>query len=99
MRLLLDNVMVGSLGERYKSVENMDESYLQPNVDTDILLKPKTKVGSSVPLLSLPSPTPVSTAAKKISGTRSGVIRQGKGRRGYVKGIVTYMIMDNLEVK
>lgn len=66
MRLLLDNVMVGSLGELYKSVENMDGSYLQPNVDKDTLLKPKTKVGSSIPLLSLPRPTPVSMAAKKM---------------------------------
>lgn len=44
--------MSGSLPNLYESVENLKDSYIQPNQCKDILLKPKVSVGiSSVPFL------------------------------------------------
>ncbi|GER43630.1 hypothetical protein STAS_20494 [Striga asiatica] len=45
--------MVGSLGNLYDSIENLNESYMQPNQTKDTLLKPAYPFSSlSVPLLS-----------------------------------------------
>ncbi|KAL8557721.1 hypothetical protein ACS0TY_004992 [Phlomoides rotata] len=40
IRLLGKQQMVGSLGNLYQSFEALDESYIQPNITKDILLKP-----------------------------------------------------------
>lgn len=34
--------MVGSLGNLYQSVENLNMNYMQPNIDKDVLLKPSS---------------------------------------------------------
>ncbi|KAL8525355.1 hypothetical protein ACS0TY_014835 [Phlomoides rotata] len=45
--------MVGSLGNLYESIEALDESYIQPNISKDTLLKPAASLPDfSVPLLS-----------------------------------------------
>ncbi|TQE04872.1 hypothetical protein C1H46_009475 [Malus baccata] len=38
--LLSKNGMVGCLGQLYESVENLSDTYLQHNLNKDILLKP-----------------------------------------------------------
>ncbi|TKY50646.1 DUF674 family protein [Spatholobus suberectus] len=43
-RLLPKKDMVGSLGNLYESVENLDESYMQPNQRKDVLLKPRLPI-------------------------------------------------------
>ena len=40
VRLLTKKGMVGALGNLYRSVENLNETYLQPNQCKDALLKP-----------------------------------------------------------
>lgn len=42
VRLLSKNGMVGSLGNLYQSVENLNMNYMQPNIDKDVLLKPSS---------------------------------------------------------
>ncbi|BFG22600.1 hypothetical protein CerSpe_088740 [Prunus speciosa] len=127
IELLSKDGMVGSLGKLYESVENLDDTYLQPNFNKDMLLEPKTTVAGAniLPLLT----NNVDSNAKKfymcshcssrsfsdVSGTvcpncsrgmkseithvspAPTVARPSEG--GYVKGVVTYMVMDDLEVK
>ncbi|PQQ04811.1 uncharacterized protein Pyn_35155 [Prunus yedoensis var. nudiflora] len=35
--------MVGSLGKLYDSVQNLNQTYMQPNLNKDVLLKPKQR--------------------------------------------------------
>ncbi|GMN57313.1 hypothetical protein TIFTF001_026425 [Ficus carica] len=55
IRLLSTNIgMVGSIGKLYESFENLSDTYIQPNVDKDTLLNPKSPIiGGSSTLLSL----------------------------------------------
>ncbi|VVA40364.1 PREDICTED: DUF674 [Prunus dulcis] len=128
IRLLSKDGMVGSLGKLYESVENLDDTYLQPNLNKNMLLEPKATVAGAniLPLLT----NDVDSNAKKfymcsycsnrsisnVHGTpcpdcnhghmsnevtyvspAPTVARPSEG--GYVKGVVTYMVMDDLEVK
>lgn len=131
IRLLLKNGMVGCLGQLYESVENLSYTYLQPNINKDILLKPKSKVdganilhlltnndsnnkqlyicqscnrcisnvsGRTCPKCTYYSmSTLVTYVAPQAPTTNAAKTSASEG--GYVKGVVTYMIMDNLEVK
>ena len=140
IRLLSKNGMVGTLGKLYNSVENLSETYIQPNVSKDTLLKPKLLIGSGVgsPFLSLPSSTnstlekkfyicsgrtfcsrwhvsddlravcpncsrSISIEASFVASPKAAASASEKagtsGEGGYVKGLVTYMVMDDLEVK
>ncbi|KAF3957789.1 hypothetical protein CMV_017227 [Castanea mollissima] len=49
---LLNQEMVGSLGNIYDSIENLSTSYLRPNVTKDSLLKPRAyfSAGTGLPL-------------------------------------------------
>ncbi|PQQ18461.1 uncharacterized protein Pyn_37645 [Prunus yedoensis var. nudiflora] len=53
IKLLSKDGMVGSLGKLYESVANLDDTYLQPNLDKDMLLEPKVTVAGAniLPLL------------------------------------------------
>ncbi|KAI5346312.1 hypothetical protein L3X38_014191 [Prunus dulcis] len=54
-RLLLSNGgMVGCLGKLYESLENLSDTYMQPNLNKDSLLKPKTTI-SGANILHLPA--------------------------------------------
>ncbi|XP_008233565.1 PREDICTED: uncharacterized protein LOC103332597 [Prunus mume] len=129
IRLLSKDGMVGSLGKLYESVENLDDTYLQPNLNKDMLLEPKATVAGAniLPLLTnnvdsnakkfYMCPYCSSRSYSEVSGTRcpncgnsmsteatcvspaepTTVARPSEG--GYVKGVVTYMVMDDLEVK
>ncbi|KAG8371273.1 hypothetical protein BUALT_Bualt13G0070400 [Buddleja alternifolia] len=134
--LLKKQGMVGSLANLYESIENLNESYIQPNKTKDTLLKPALMhqvSGSSVPLLLLydaptvkkfykcggynssyncnylnyvsddpravcPSCNQIMTANVSYVAPPS-IANKACDEGGFVKGVVTYMIMDNLEVK
>lgn len=40
IRLITNATMVGCIGNLYWSIENLDQTYMQPNQNTDLLLKP-----------------------------------------------------------
>ncbi|WJX21669.1 hypothetical protein P8452_11068 [Trifolium repens] len=43
VKLLSSNGMVGSLGNLYQSVENLNQNYMLPNQTKDVLLNPRTQ--------------------------------------------------------
>ncbi|XP_030931604.1 uncharacterized protein LOC115957494 [Quercus lobata] len=151
--LLTKQGMVGSLGNIYESIENLNITYLQPNLNKETLLKPKVHIsggGTGVPLLLPNVESSSSTSLKfyKCAGNNRSVISSPFGgvqtvrggdcinyvandnraicpscknvmnhelnfvhspsatnagssssEGGYVKGVVTYMVMDDLVVK
>ncbi|KAL6272770.1 hypothetical protein ACE6H2_023462 [Prunus campanulata] len=137
IRLLSKDGMVGSMGKLYESVENLNDTYLQPNLDKDTLLKPKTTVAAGPNILPLLTNNinvnsnskqfyvcssyycnpchisdvygtlcpnrnnSMSTRVTYVSpqASSSTVVATSGSEGGYVKGVVTYMVMDNLEVK
>jgi len=131
---LLNQEMLGGLGNIYESIENLGTTYLQPNVNKDTLLKYKAFISGSVGTLGLLQlPNVVTSTSRKlyrcnsthscqrvwdVRGTRcpthfygtSEASYQGPQRLnnpysstemegGYVEEAVTYMVMDDLEVK
>ncbi|KAL7127212.1 hypothetical protein ABFS83_14G240400 [Erythranthe nasuta] len=121
--------MVGSLGNLYESIENLNESYIQPNKNKDTFLKPviPPTSGSSVPLLALedsPSvralyrcpqscnnygyvsddPTALCPSCRRLMNMAMDYVappvkNESSGEEGgFVKGVVTYMVMDDLVV-
>ncbi|XP_017413260.1 uncharacterized protein LOC108324845 [Vigna angularis] len=130
IRILNKNQMVGCLANLYRSVENLDETYMQPDLHKDLLLKPSASVSSQISGL-LPSVNDSSSnnstnvfyrcpnhsgrvtcdnttrcpscgssmnselifvgekVAKEISAVKSG----------FVKEVVTYMVMDDLVIQ
>ncbi|KAI3793373.1 hypothetical protein L1987_35992 [Smallanthus sonchifolius] len=127
IRLLPKNSMVGSLGNLYDSIENLSNTYMQPNQSKNAVLNPKiANYGGHVPLL-LPNdgfsmdrkfymcngcykyvaddPTAmcprcnynISTAMTFVAG--EGTAKEAGEGGGFVKGVVTYMVMDDLMVK
>ncbi|OIT01942.1 hypothetical protein A4A49_34652 [Nicotiana attenuata] len=126
IRLLTTKGMVGCLGNLYESLENLDNMFIQPNQEKDILLKPKSAAyATSGPLLLADSPVKkqfyrcsynnnhnyttddprtrcpsgcgaMSTKLEYVTSTAENVVATGGG---LVKGVVTYMVLDNLVVK
>ncbi|PNX79651.1 hypothetical protein L195_g035638 [Trifolium pratense] len=47
VKLLTTNGMVGSLGNLYQSVENLNQNYIQPNQTKDVLLNPTAQSSST----------------------------------------------------
>ncbi|KAL3521033.1 hypothetical protein ACH5RR_019182 [Cinchona calisaya] len=133
VRLLSKQGMAGCLENLYKSVENLNETYIQPNQTKDTLLKPRSAFGvcsSSISLLSITDNEPSQKlfykchnaycyyVAEDPRATCPGcgstmstnmtyvnpppAVTEQNGRNdadGFVKGVVTYMVMDDLEVK
>ncbi|XP_038691099.1 uncharacterized protein LOC119989564 [Tripterygium wilfordii] len=131
IRLLKKQGMVGTLGNLYQSIEDLNDTYLQPDQSKDTLLMPKVaNSATDLPLL-LPNlqstkannlyrcnrnsysncrmyvsgdPTAVCPQCKYLMDTEATYVdKPNKGSSsaegGYVKGVVTYMIMDDLAVK
>ncbi|XP_030932886.1 uncharacterized protein LOC115958599 [Quercus lobata] len=148
--LLTKQGMVGSLGNIYESIENLNITYLQPNLNKETLLKPKVNIsgGGTGVLLLLPNVESSSSTSLKFykcarnnrsyccvevyeatssncnnyvandnraiclscknvmnqeldfvhspSATNAG---SSSSEGGYVRGVVTYMVMDDLVVK
>ncbi|ESW14703.1 hypothetical protein PHAVU_007G010300 [Phaseolus vulgaris] len=125
IRILNKEHMVGSLGNLYESVENLDETYMQPNRQKDLLLKPSAAISSSQISGLLPSvdasnfyrcpshpghitrdnrtPCPERNCGKAMICEVSFVGVNGKDsggdKSGFVKEVVTYMVMDDLVIQ
>ncbi|GMI87081.1 hypothetical protein like AT5G01150 [Hibiscus trionum] len=136
IRLLTKEAMVGSLGNLYRSVENLGDAYIMPKTNRDTLLKPKYSPSSAtnVPLL-LPTirsstkpriyhcsicryssncrlyytndPTTTCPTCSRAMNSRVTLVNppnkastssSSANEGGYVKGVVTYTIMDDLTV-
>ncbi|KAL1079898.1 hypothetical protein V6Z11_D10G251300, partial [Gossypium hirsutum] len=111
-RLLTKEQMVGSLGNLYDSLENMDDTYIQPTANKDTLLKPIVpENAANVPPLLPTLCLYVANDSKSICPSCNNVMNQiatvvnpkKKGsptdEGGYVKGVITYMITDDLAVR
>ncbi|XP_058184002.1 uncharacterized protein LOC131301644 [Rhododendron vialii] len=127
IRLLTEQTMVGTLGKLYESIQNLSETYFQPNQTKDSVLKPKAPLSATqVPLLTLDGGTSadktyytcsfsyshpyVADNARAICPScNNRLTRESKyvaaanevavvGEGGFVKGMVTYMVMDDLVV-
>ncbi|CAL0300471.1 unnamed protein product [Lupinus luteus] len=136
VRLLTKKEMVGCLGNLYESVEQLNQTYMQPDQNKDVLLKPKSLISSSATsglLLSndvLDSPDNLESLkfytcsghyshVTCVSGTRcpnghSCIMNRqlsfvgnipvledliSTNENGFVKDVVTYMIMDDLVIQ
>ncbi|KAK4441215.1 hypothetical protein Salat_0456400 [Sesamum alatum] len=104
--LLKKQRMSGSLPNLYESIENLNVSYVQPNKNKDFLLKSVVPIsGSSVPLLLFgDKPTEkkfYECIQQYLPYVAPPHVQETGGEGGFVKGGggVTYMVMDNLEVK
>ncbi|KAG5533321.1 hypothetical protein RHGRI_027496 [Rhododendron griersonianum] len=136
VKLLTTQTMVGTLGNLYESIENLNETYFQPNATKLDLLNPKPPTGNSSDVNPLFLLNDVSNSvAKKFfvcpnyTGTQSHMyvsdvhdstcprcnkrmskemayvtqegmkeVKLEAGEGGFVKGVVTYMVMDDLVV-
>jgi len=133
IRILNKDHMVGSLGNLYQSVENLDETYMQPNQQKDLLLRPSAAIASSQISGLLPSvddssfnfsattllyrcpghvghvtrdnctPCPEANCGRTMNSKVSFVGGSAKGifgdKSGFVKEVVTYMVMDDLVIQ
>ncbi|KAK6144333.1 hypothetical protein DH2020_021153 [Rehmannia glutinosa] len=124
--LLTKQPMLGSLANLFQSIENLNDSYIQPNQTKNTLLNPVLPVTGYVPVLAL---NDAPTTAKKfyrctcnqygsyisddprticphckgkmttnVSYVAPPAVEQGSIEGGFVKGMVTYMVMDDLGV-
>ncbi|XP_058182805.1 uncharacterized protein LOC131300824 [Rhododendron vialii] len=127
VRLLTEQTMVGTLGKLYESIQNLSETYFQPNQTKVSVLKPKALLSATqVPLLSLEGGTSAaktyyacsySTSHPYVADNARAVCPScgnkltreyqyvaaanevaAVGEGGFVKGVVTYMVMDDLVV-
>ncbi|KAI3461378.1 hypothetical protein Pfo_018041 [Paulownia fortunei] len=122
--LLKKQGMVGSLANLYKSIENLNDSYIQPNQSKDTLLKPVARVSRLLALKDAPTVKKfykcscsqyVSYVSDDPSANCPNCLRKmtvnvpyvappavqqtsASGEGGFVKGVVTYMVMDDLVV-
>ncbi|XP_061372250.1 uncharacterized protein LOC133314743 [Gastrolobium bilobum] len=131
VRLLKKNGMVGSIGNLYKSVEFLNETYMQPDQHKDVLLKPRAHISSTEISGLLPAndgnadhnletslymcynrcyynvsyddntPCPHCTGTMNIKVIYVGkkVAEEKISNSGFVREVVTYMVMDDLVVE
>ncbi|GMN57291.1 hypothetical protein TIFTF001_026414 [Ficus carica] len=131
IKLLTKKAMVGCLGNLYSSIENLSETYLQPNQSKEAVLNPKAPLSGAAqhPLLltdvELPAVKPkiymcpsyhrnashdckaVCPQCNKYMNVEIPYVApnnepegsSGDQAGGFVKGLVTYMVMDNLTVE
>ncbi|XLU72376.1 hypothetical protein S245_031429, partial [Arachis hypogaea] len=86
VKLLTEKSMVGGIGNLYKSVEGLGDSFLQPNLSRDVLLNPGFPSSS----------TAISGLLLPSSAAATGRVH---GSSGFVKEVVTYMVMDDLVIQ
>ncbi|KAJ6325318.1 hypothetical protein OIU76_012410 [Salix suchowensis] len=136
IQLLTKPAMTGCIANLYGSLENLDESYLQPNQNKDSLLKPTVAAQVTDPSFLLPGthrkpedqklyyctrhPGSVSDSRNsvcspcrsqgysncylsqevKFAGTKvsTSTDTATSDQGGYVKGLVTYTVTDDLSV-
>ncbi|KAH9768971.1 hypothetical protein KPL71_011818 [Citrus sinensis] len=131
---LLKNKNTGwCLGDLYRSIESLSETYIQSNESKNSVLNPKSPLcPNEIPLLSLDNSHEPNAVLKFFSCPNSNhyssshlyvadapsrscpgcdatmnheltfvppeCTTAADAERGFVKGVVTYMVMDNLEV-
>ncbi|KAH7663819.1 Zinc finger RING/FYVE/PHD-type protein [Dioscorea alata] len=72
VKLLSKGRMVGSIGSIYRSLENLDSTYIQPNQDKSILLSPQVREQKLYQnKLLLPAPAPAKVEAYYTCGISS----------------------------
>ncbi|CAI8601592.1 unnamed protein product [Vicia faba] len=136
VKLLSANNMVGSLGNLYESVENLNQNYMQPNQTKDVLLCPKAQSSSTeisgfltqndanedddeegIKLYMCKhrcrhevtyDPSMVGTCGhysmnKEVSFIGKKMVAETKAfsniKSGFVKDVVTFMVMDDLVIQ
>ncbi|CAL4965324.1 unnamed protein product [Urochloa decumbens] len=111
VKLLGTDAMVGSVGNLYASVENLESTYVLPGAAKGALLSPTVPspaASSNSSLLRLPEP-PSSGQEQpntllyrcRSIGCRSymlGAYGKAAANKGFVQGIMTYTVTDNLSV-
>ncbi|KAK9110269.1 hypothetical protein Sjap_018329 [Stephania japonica] len=88
IRVLTKENMVGCLGELYEAINNLDNMYIQSGVDMAHVLKP----GASITFTPTPPQLKTTTSATAVVNNNKSV------EEGFVGGVVTYMVMDDLTV-
>ncbi|CAN1269390.1 hypothetical protein LINPERPRIM_LOCUS13566 [Linum perenne] len=114
IRLLSKDKMVGCLGNLYQSIEELDDTFIQQSTSKDIVLNPKVQLytaDTNLLLTGCDNSNGTSATGKGDNRMNIGVtfvpkpVVEGNGggnqnsEGGFVKGVVAYMVMDNLEVK
>ncbi|XP_058774269.1 uncharacterized protein LOC131648535 [Vicia villosa] len=109
VKLLSANDMVGSLGNLYQSVENLNQNYMQPFQTKHVLLNPKTQSPSTVtydnttPCPGRPGYPCGQSMIYEVCYVRSKKISEKKASNtinsGFVKDVVTFMVMDDLVIQ
>ncbi|KAK7270088.1 hypothetical protein RIF29_22987 [Crotalaria pallida] len=138
VRLLTMKDMVGCLGNLYESVENLNDTYMEPNLTKDVILKPRAVISSSEISGLLPAnddnvdqssgtlkfytcrshkshvTCDINTSCPKCYNSYDNVMDREltyvgnnavlsdkfpNNNCGFVKGVVTYMVMDDLVVR
>ncbi|KAK9998598.1 hypothetical protein SO802_018201 [Lithocarpus litseifolius] len=106
-----DVVRLGSWSRVYESIENLDPSFLQSKASKDSLLRPYPTFSSNTHtpqlLLDFVPPTPSTPSflfgdppASPFGGFgQPNAPSTDKKETGYVRDVVTYMVMDDLTVK
>ncbi|KAJ6720376.1 hypothetical protein OIU85_023580 [Salix viminalis] len=99
IQLLTKPAMTGCVANLYGSLEKLDESYLQPNQNKDSLLKP-TVAAQSMQLRGLrQSSYHLSQEVKfVVTSDSTSTNTPPSDQGGYVKGLVTYTVTDDLSV-
>ncbi|XBI74967.1 hypothetical protein VPH35_068407 [Triticum aestivum] len=113
VKLLGKDSMVGCVGNLYGSVEKLDGTYVQPGAAKDALLHPVPKAlykcsrcnnsfVSETSSTNCPScGYKMTTALRFVSGSWGQTAQAAAGvvcGKGFVQGIVTYTVMDDLSV-
>lgn len=95
----------GSLGKIHESVKTLDQEYLQSDQTRKALLSPAMVDDSNKPSKATPTPLLKQLAYPKQDSYYSSSIYSSSSNtkkdlvEGHVKGVVTYMVMDDLTVK
>ncbi|XAR72051.1 hypothetical protein NMG60_11018547, partial [Bertholletia excelsa] len=96
VRLLKKQGTVGCLANLYERMETLSHDYLQKNLDKDFILNPRYMGDPRVNC-----PFCKGKMSREMNYVAATVAAEtlGEERVGFVKGVVTYMVMGNLVVK
>ncbi|WJX21681.1 hypothetical protein P8452_11079 [Trifolium repens] len=135
VKLLSTNDMVGSLGNLYQSVENLNQNYMLPEQTKDVLLNPRAQISSTeisgflthnddkpgdknqeTKIYMCPNrcnynvtydnktrcPSCGSSLSREVSCVGNKVAENKAStniKGGFVKDVITFMVMDNLVIE
>ncbi|XP_074289555.1 uncharacterized protein LOC141614709 [Silene latifolia] len=115
VKLLNEKGMMGCLGSLYKSVESLDTEYFEPNHNKHSVLSSKlpvvvpllslNDVPSSITFYKCPAHQSATYEPRVDCCTRGmtlqsfNYLKEISRNEGFVKAVVAYMVMDDLEVK